>query len=402
MKRLRFTASSSTTAALSLAAVLALLLLATVLPGCGGVDSGGTGQTVEDPSTTSGRLSGFGSVIVNGLRFDDDQAIVIDDDGVMHPRSDLRLGMVVEVQGRLRGNSGQGTARQIQFGHEIAGPVESVDVPGSTLVVLGQTVLVDADTLFDGYAAGLADVLAGQLAAVHGFYDASAGRYTATRIERRASLAQYTLRGRIGALQGPPVRTFAIGAALIDYGSVAPASLPTLADGLSVRVSLNTTPVSGRWVATSVHSAQRQFPDDDEAELEGFVSGYASSASFRVAGVPVDASGPGVSVRHGTLADLADGVRVEVEGVMRNGVLVASVVDFKRGGRQEFELHGAVESIDFGAQTLVLRGVTVAWDGSTRFAAGSAGDLAVGARLEVRGLPSGGVRIHADSIRFER
>lgn len=400
MKRQRFTGPASTTAALSLAAVLALLLLATVLPGCGGVDSGGTGQTVENSTTSSGRISGFGSVIVNGIRFDDSQAIVIDDDGVMHPRTDLRLGMVVEVDGRLRGNSGQGTARQIQFGHEIAGPVESVDVPGSTLVVLGQTVLVDADTLFDGYARGLADVLASQLVAVHGFYDPSTGRYTATRIERRTSLAQYTLRGRISALQGPPVRNFAIGAALIDYGSVA--SPPTLANGLSVRVSLNTTPVSGRWVATSVHSAQRQFPDDDEAELEGYVSGYASSASFRVAGLPVDASGPGVTVRHGTLADLADGVRVEVEGVMQAGVLVASVVDFKRGGRQEFELHGAVESIDFGAQTLVLRGVTVAWDGSTRFAAGSAADLAVGAPLEVRGLPSGGVRIHADSIRFER
>lgn len=390
----------SSTAILSLGAVLALLLLAAVLPGCGGVDSGGTGQTVENPTSSSGRVSGFGSVIVNGIRFDDSQALVIDDDGVLHPRSDLRLGMVVEVEGRLRGNSGLGTAQQIQFGHEIAGPVESVDGPGSTLVVLGQTVLVDADTLFDGYAAGLADVLAGQLLAVHGFYDPSAGRYTATRIERRASLAQYTLRGRIVGLQGPPVRNFSIGAALIDYGSVA--SPPPLADGLSVRVSLNTTPVSGRWVASSVHSSQRHFPDDNEAEVEGYVSGYAGSASFLVAGLPVDASGPGVTVRRGTLADLADGQRVEVEGVMRGGVLVASVVDFKRGGRQEFELHGPVESIDFGAQTLVLRGVTIAWDGNTRFAAGTAGDLAVGAALEVRGLPAGGVRIQADSIRFER
>ena len=401
MKRLRFTRPSPT-AMLSLAAVLALVLLATVLPGCGGVDSGGTGQTAEDPSTTSGRITGFGSVIVNGIRFDDSQAIVIDDDGVMHPRSDLRLGMVIEVQGRLRGNSGQGTASQIQFGHEIAGPVESVDGPGSQLVVLGQTVRVDVDTLFDGYAAGLADVLAGQLVAVHGFYDSSAGRYTATRIERRSSLAQYTLRGRISGLQGPPVRNFSIGAALIDYSSVAPASLPTLANGLSVRVSLNTTAVSGRWVASSVHTSQRNFHDSDEAEVEGHVSGFVSSANFLVAGLPVDASGPGVSVRHGTLADLANGVRVEVEGFMRGGVLVASAVDFKRGGQQEFELHGQVESINAGAQTLVLRGVTVAWNGSTRFLAGNVGNLVVGADLEVRGTPAGGVLIQAESIRFER
>lgn len=399
MKRLRFTRPSPT-AMLSLAAVLALLLLATVLPGCGGVDSGGTGQTVESPTTSSGRVSGLGSVILNGVRFDDSQATVLDDDGVAHPASDLRLGMVVEVQGRLRGNSAQGTASQIQFGHEIAGPVESVDAPGSQLVVLGQTVQVDVDTLFDGYAAGLADVLAGQLVAVHGFYDPGAGRYTATRIERRTSLAQYTLRGRISGLQGPPVRNFFIGAALIDYAGVA--SPPTLANGLSVRVSLSTTQVSGRWVASSVHTSQRNFPENNEAELEGYVSGFVSSANFLVAGVPVDASRAGVSVRHGTLADLADGVRVEVEGFVQGGVLVASVVDFKRGGQQEFELHGPIESVDLGARTLVLRGVTVAWDGSTQFAAGTEAELVVGAPLDVRGAPAGGVRLLARSIRFER
>lgn len=401
MKRLRFQRPSPT-AALSLAAVLALLLLATVLPGCGGVDSGGTGQTVERPTTASGRVTGFGSVIVNGIRYDDSQATVVDDDGVTRPRTDLRLGMVVEVQGRVRGNSGQGTASRIQFGHEIAGPVESVDLPASRLVVLGQTVQVDVDTLFDGYPAGLADVLAGQRVAVHGFYDSSTGRYTATRIEVRSTLGQYTLRGRISALQGPPTRTFSIGGALIDYGAVAPGSLPALANGLSVRVSLNTTQVSGRWVATSVHTSQRNFPDREEAELEGFVSGYVSAASFFVAGVPVDASGPGVRVRRGTLADLADGVRVEVDGEMVAGVLVATELDFKRGGDQEFELHGPIESVNVATQTLVLRGVTVAWDGNTQFAAGNAGDLVVGALLDVRGAPSGGVRIQARSIRFER
>ncbi len=400
MKRLRIHRPSPTSA-LSIAALLALLLLAALLPGCGGVDSGGTGQTVEKPTSTSGRIAGLGSVIVNGIRYDDSQATIVDDDGVVHPRSDLRLGMVVDVQGRVRGNSGQGTATRIQFGHEIAGPVASVDVAGSRMVVLGQTVKVDVDTLFEGYAGGLADVMAGQLVAVHGFYDTTSGSYAATRIERRNALAQYTLRGRISSLAGPPTRTFSIGAALIDY-SVAAAPLPALANGLSVRVSLNTTPVSGRWVATTVHTSQRNFPERNEAELEGFVSGYVSAADFVVSGIPVNASGPGVSVSHGTLADLADGVRVEVEGQVVAGVLVATSLDFKRGGQQEFELHGPIESVNTGAQTLVLRGVTVAWDGSTRFSSGSAADLVVGAALDVRGTPSGGVRIQAESIRFER
>lgn len=399
MKRLRIRWPSSTTI-LSLAAVVSLLILATVLPGCGGVDSGGTGQTVD--TTAQGRVTGFGSVFVNGVRYDDSSAVVVDDDGATRSRADLQLGMLVQVQGELRGNSGQGVARRIQFGPEIAGPVEAVDAPNAILTVLGQSVRVDADTLFGGYAAGLADVQAGHLVEVHAFYDAAASRYTATRIERRATMGRYVLRGQVANLAALPARTFTLGAAAIDYGAVSPASLPTLANGLAVRVLLNTTPVSGHWVASAVQASQPPVADQRAADLEGHVSAFQSSASFRVAGMPVDASAPGVTVRRGTLADLADGVRVEVEGTVRNGVLVASRVSFKRGGDDEFELHGEVESVDVAAQTLVVRGVSVAWDGSTVFAAGTAAGLAPGAAIEVKGAPTGGVRIQARSIRFER
>lgn len=382
-------------------ALAALALVAGLAAACGGVDSGGTGQTAQ--TSSAGRISGFGSVIVNGVRFDDTRATVVDEDGVAHIRSDLKLGMVVDITGELRGNSGNGVAYSIQFGNEIAGPVESVDTTTGQLVVLGQVVRVDADTLFSGYAAGLADALAGDLVEVFGFYDTSSASYTATRIEHKTTLAAYKLRGRISGLDSLDNHSFHIGGALVDYGGIAPPALPRLANGLSVRVSLLTTPVAGRWVASSVHTSQRNFPEANEAELEGFIGSFVSSANFLVAGIAVDASGPGVTFRHGTIDELANGVRVEVEGQMRNGVLVANKVDFKRGGDQEFELHGAIESVDTLAQTFVLRGMTVAYDNGTVFAAGTAADLLVGAQLEVRGSPAaGGVSLQAELIRFER
>ncbi len=261
---------------------------------------------------------------------------------------------------------------------------------------------MDADTLFSGYTTGLAGVAEGDLVEVFAFYDFSTAVYTATRIERKMVLAAFKLRGRISGLDSTG---FALGAALIDYSAVAPSSLPPLANGLSVRVSLQTLQVGGRWVASSVRSSQRNFPEANEAELEGFIGGFVSSASFQVGGVPVDASGPDVSFRHGSIGLLANGGRVEVEGQMRNGVLVASKVDFKRagGGDQEFELHGAVESVDTAAQTFVLRGVSVTYDTGTVFAAGNAADLVVGAQLDVRGAPvTGGTGLQARSIRFER
>lgn len=380
----------------ALAALLAAAALATA---CGGVDSGGTGQTAQ--TSSSGRISGFGSVIVNGVRFDDTQARIVDEDGVARTRDDLKLGMTVDVTGERRGNSGNGVAQSIQFGNEIAGPVESV--AAGQLVVLGQLVRVDADTLFSGYANGLADAVTGDLVEVFAFYDSAATAYTATRIERKSTLAAFKLRGRISALNNLDNHSFSIGGALVDYGSIAAPSLPQLANGLSVRMSLQTTPVAGRWVATSVRTSQRFFPEASEAELEGFVSSFVSSASFSVAGIAVDASGQGVRLRHGSLSDLANGVRVEVEGLMLNGVLVASEVDFKRGGGTEFDLFGAIESVDTPAQTFVLRGVTVTYDNNTAFAGGREVNLLVGARVEVRGAPSaGGVGLLARQIRFEQ
>jgi hypothetical protein len=382
-------------------ALAGLLATALLVAACGGVDSGGTGQTVQ--TSSAGRVTGFGSVIVNGIRFDDAGATVVDDDGQPRSRSELRLGMVVDVQGQLHGSSGTGTARRIQFGPDVAGPVDSVDLANGRLVVLGQAVRADLDTLYGDLPNGLADVQAGQLLQVFAFFDPTSGLYTATRIERVTALTQYVLRGRIANLSTAQ-RTFTIGGATIDYGALAPPNVPTLADGLAVRVTLATTAVSGRWTATRLHTSQRHFPDErDEAELEGFVSDYSGPTSFVVAGVPVDAGSPGLRVKHGSLSDLANGVRVEVEGSMLNGVLVATELDFKRNGDQEFELHGALDTVDVVSRTLSLRGVTVDWDDATQFNAGLASDLAVGVRIEVRGTPSGGgTRLRADFIRFER
>ena len=53
--------------------LLAAFALLTGCGGGGGVDSGGTGVT---PSVSAGPITGFGSVIVAGVRFDDSTATV--------------------------------------------------------------------------------------------------------------------------------------------------------------------------------------------------------------------------------------------------------------------------------------------------------------------------------------
>ncbi len=78
--------------AIRLFCALCLALLA-ACGGGGGVDTGGTGGAV--PAVASGPITGFGSVIVGGVRFDDSSAEVEDLDGTRRSRDELRLGMTV-------------------------------------------------------------------------------------------------------------------------------------------------------------------------------------------------------------------------------------------------------------------------------------------------------------------
>lgn len=389
----------------------AVVGLAAFLAGCGGGggDAVGTGGTGSPLSFSAGRISGFGSVIVNGVRFDDSTARVSDDDDASHDRTELKLGMMVDVQGGAvstdpASGSSSASASAIQFHSEVKGPVEAVDATAGTLAVLGQNVVVDAATVFDGITGGLAGLTTGAQVEVHALVDASAQVLKATRIEAKSSLAQFKLRGTITALD-TTAKTFKIGNATIGYGTVAASSLPALADGLVVRVQLQTTQQSGVWIATSVHSGKRAVPDSARSEVEGIVTDFVSLSNFKVGGITVDASGAGVSFDNGTAATVANGVRLEVHGTTANGVLSATRVEFKLhdGDDVEIELHGTIGSADATARTFTLRGQTVSYDDATRFDGGTAAGLVAGANVEVRGsLATGGTQVMATRIKFER
>ena len=147
------------------AAVMGAVLLAA---GCGGgVGTEGTGD-----GYAQGTISGFGSVFVNSVRYDDSSASVVDGDGNARSRDDLRLGMTVAVDSNavVSGSSGPtATARRIQYASEIVGVVARVDVAGGVLTVMGQAVRADTLTVFDdSLPGGLAALAAGQGVEIYG------------------------------------------------------------------------------------------------------------------------------------------------------------------------------------------------------------------------------------------
>jgi hypothetical protein len=391
--------------------LLKLLCAAAVLTGCGGGGTSNTAPTAAISSFSAGTITGFGSVIVNGVRFDDTSASVSDDEGNARRNDELRLGMTAEIEsaGVTEDSSGlHGMATAIRFGSEIVGPVSSIAADGKSLVVLGETVQITAITLFDDrLVGGLAGVIPGTtILEVHGLLDAATGVYTATRLEPRPNAPYFKLRGVVSNID-KTARTFRIGGGTetISYASIAGAAPAALDNGLLVRVRLDKVKVTGNWVAVNIASGVRKLENHDEAELEGAItaSTFAVDKKFSVNGIAVDAA-------TATFPQGSDGIvlgaRVEVKGSAVNGVVVATRVSIETEHDRElkgFELHGAISAFDGSAKTFLLRGVTVSFgDASVEFRKGTVTDLANGRQVEVKGVrASDGKTLVARRISFE-
>lgn len=380
--------------------------LAAAVAACGGgVETGGTGPTGS--AYVEGPISGFGSIVVGGIRFDDGSARVVDADGSPKSRDDLRLGMVVEVESGRIGDDGSGTrvgtASQVRVGAQLLGPVTLLDLPNNRVVVLGQLVRLTVATALDGLAGGTAGLRVGDVVEVHGFFDASGAvaNYVATRVARPAAApTAYRVRGLARDVDSA-ARTLRIGAQPFDLGATG--LPPGLVDGAFVRLVVQTAQSNGRWVATSAAVESRLLAERDDAELEGLVTAFTSATRFAVNGVAVDATN--AAFPQGS-AGLGVGARVKVRGRATAGGVAATSVELRSDDDvydEGIDLRDAIVALDTAARTFALRGVTVFY-GTTpppRYDNGAEGDLANGRRVRVRAtLAPDRTRVVATRIEF--
>ncbi|GCL62221.1 DUF5666 domain-containing protein [Pseudaquabacterium pictum] len=374
-------------------AVLAALLVGSI-GGCGGgVGTEGTGTFT---SVGSGPITGLGSIVVSGVRYDDSSATVSDDDGNGSDRSKLALGLVVDVEGGAVATASDGvtltaTATRVRTRRALLGPAAGIDLASGSLRVLGQLVLVTGDTAFDSsLAGGLAAVADGQLLEVWGLYDASRTGWVATRVAPAAAGSTYSVSGPVASVDGS--QSFTVGSQRFA-GSTA-----GLAAGTIVQLKLQSAKdASDRWQVSTQRADDRLPSQSDGAGLEGLVSAVASATRFTVNGTLVDSSAARVD---GTVAV---GARVQVRGSLQAGVLVATRVQASAPETvRGFELKGTPSALDTAARRFLLRGVTVAYAGAV-FDGGSAAAL-VGytGTLEVKGRLSADRQVlEATSIRFK-
>lgn len=379
-----------------------LVLLALVfVAGCGGGGGGGggsSGSTAAAPGSFSmGAISGFGSVVVNGVHWSDDASVQITLDDVPGVTSELHVGMVVEIEGDDNGD-GTGKAHKISFENLVRGPVESVDTVGNTLVVLGQTVKVSGATVFDN-ATDLTGIVKGDIVAVSGWFDpldpTLPNNIVARRIEKEPTpfTGELKVKGFVKTLNAT-AKTFKINNLVVDFttAQISNNGAASLTDGLFVDVRTHTlpTPLGGTFMAESVKvkDVKPAPAEGARVEVEGIITDLNVTAmTFKVGGIPVNASAIGVS-------GLANGMKVEVKGTFTNGVLVLSANNAKpeREMDANVEIQALVTAVDTTANTITLLGKTVKVTTQTQLRDKAASnirnfslsDLAVGDAVEVR------------------
>lgn len=374
-------------------------LLTLLIAACGDSDSfSPTGPPPVETTdvVTVGPITGFGSVITNGIAFGTDGVTVLVD-GEPGTMDDLRIGMIVSVRGEIDDSTGAALASEIRFGVDLEGPVASLNPVNGSFVVFGKTVLVDELTVFDE---ATFDTLAiGNVVRVSGQFR-SAERIQATHVHRVANEYQAGMHMHIkGEIENLDVGNskFSLGGQLCDYsGAALELGGANLANGLYVEVTSTTPMGAGDLLLDRVQAKDRDrdrdhlCSSDCEFELEGYVTTFVSAMEFEVDGQPVTTTNTTVYV-NGTVDTLALDVKVKVDGTLdADGVLVADRIVFCLPSLIEIEAD--LEAFDMDAATLTLLGLEIATDEFTLFRDHSAvgattfgfDDLAIGDRLEVR------------------
>ncbi len=384
----------------SLSLVIAAASAALVLVACGG--SSATSALADAPATAgvmsvSGTITGFGSVIIDGVRYDDVTTKVSNDTNPSAPSagtlSDLKLGM------RVEGKVQDGKLNDVVIHASLLGPIGALDSTLSRFSIYGQPVQVATTgatpTVFEGVHDfnGLA---VGDVVEVHGTVDATKA-VVATRVERRpqTELSKGVRIGGMVTLLDTAAKVFKFNDMTVDYSTAT--VLPegaTPANGQLVIAFSDTPPGAGGFKAKAIKIVTTT--DGDAFGVGGRIMAFNSLADFTVSGVHINASA--ATIEGGVDADLATGVIVGVEGTVANGVLKATKLRvLKTPVDVKASLKGQITDW-VSASSFKVRGTAV--DASAAiFVGGSTSDLGSGAWVVVTGKVQGDV-VKADRIEF--
>jgi len=355
---------------------LLLIIVATaqIIISCGGGGSSGgsaSGGVGGSGVVASGEITAKGSITLNDVRYETVGARIFIDGTEVADDSLLRVGMVVEVEGSQNSDGISGQASVIRFDDSVEGPISSINTTTRELEVLGQPVLVDDLTVYENVA-GLGSLNIGDTVEVSGQLD-NLGNIRATFIEvKLVPGAEVEVTGFV--IDTDPSDTeFMINNLIVDFSGATLSNFgganPATGDFVEVKcLAVDFNPATSTLLASSVENKGQDFDDGLQAEVEGFIDSITPTGFTVVATsgrIEVEVDGATI-FSGGEQADLQVGTKVEVEGEILGGILIADKVSFKDNVR--IEVAAAIQS-DGDPLTVELRqlpAVTVRVDDRTR------------------------------------
>lgn len=378
--------------------LLALVVTLLITTACGGGDSA-TLAGVGSGGTGFGVSSGFGSLIIDGMRHNDSAASYWSEQEqgpmiAMAPTG-ATVGQSMEFTYDTSGN-----IMSALVSPELVGPVTAVGA--NSLTVLGTSVFINNDavqgpvTRFVGYAS-LASIKTTDRVEVHGLLKTdSLGVVSvqATLIVQQTAATGVRLTGYV-AQYNAGAGTFVIGANTVKTGSaVITPSGALLANGALVTVWSNSDPVGSSITASTIR-IKGLGGISQNITVSGTISNFTGTASFKVRNQTVDASKAEIAPSGATLGADKYVVVVGSYDASANKVNATSVTVFTSTAPTKVELHGTVANF-VSASSFTVRGVAL--DASAAiFTGGTAAQLANGVYVEVHGTIANNV-VHASTV----
>jgi hypothetical protein len=347
--------------------------------GDGICDNADTDSAAQGESLSSGVVSAFGSIYINGVKYDTAEAEFVngDLDDLPNAELDLDVGDVVWVRGTVNEDGVTGVAHTVIYDVDLVGTVAAIAPLTSTITVLGRNVKINSDTVFgDNFAlAELSDIALGEVLKISGF-DQLDGSLLATRIDKDISTTAllYEVEGMISALDASAA-SLNIGPQVINYAGFNSSFTPSLNQWVQVKGSIND---SGVLIASSIEIETRQgdyglsagdvaneLSGDTKIALEGVISEYSDSSTFAINGYAVQTSTETLYIG-GDASDVSLGARLSVRGVRSDDGQTLLVSRVYVRPPSNLEVEGNITAIDVLVGSVEVGGITVQIQSTTQ------------------------------------
>jgi hypothetical protein len=368
-----------------------------VLISCGSGGGGGmtAGGGIGGTGIISqGVVSAFGSIFVNGTEFDTSNAEIIvngEEIGVgdRFVLDNLDIGRVVTVEGTGDLDDISAVAVRVIYNDNVAGPVESIhdkDATSKEIVVLGQIVIINVVTKLEGAEFGT--LAQNDLVEVSGLVD-DTGAIRATFLEKTGEFIPGSdmIVGVAGFIVNldTNLKTFEINNLTVNYALIDPGDLPQgFGDDLLIEVEGTLDAMGGEMLAASIELGDEIGDgNSDQIEVLGFVTDVATDFEFTVGNQVVQFDANTLFV-DGKPEDILRGAKLEAEGSLVDGTLIADEIEF--WGPDQIEIEGFVTDIASDSE-FTLGDQVVQTDSETTVFEPEDLIIVEGIRLEVKGVP---------------